>query len=101
VFAHYNAPYNLCFNSPWTTAVAEPIASKPARFGLTPSIVRGVLRMEDRGQMTGDRTELLDAAGRNVLALHAGANDVSRVAPGVYFVRAGAGQPTARVVIQR
>ena len=101
VFRHYNAPYDFCFNSPWTTAVAEPTTPEPVRSGRAPSIVRGVLRMEDRGQMTGDRTELLDAAGRNVLALHAGANDVSHVAPGVYFVRAGAGQPAARVVIQR
>ncbi len=103
VFRHYNAPDNLCWNSPWTTTVAEPVASKPARFGLAPTIVRGVLRMEDRGQMTGDRTELLDAAGRNVLALHAGANDVSRVAPGVYFVREAQAQAqaTRKVVIQR
>jgi hypothetical protein len=32
---------------------------------------------------------LLDAAGRRVLALQPGANDVSQLAPGVYFVRAG------------
>ncbi len=30
---------------------------------------------------------LLDAAGRRVLGLHPGANDVSELAPGVYFVR--------------
>jgi len=29
-----------------------------------------------------------DAAGRKVLDLHAGPTDVSRLAPGVYFVRA-------------
>jgi hypothetical protein len=31
---------------------------------------------------------LLDISGRKVLDLHAGANDVSRLSPGVYFVRA-------------
>jgi hypothetical protein len=30
---------------------------------------------------------LMDLSGRKVLTLHQGANDVSRVAPGVYFVR--------------
>jgi len=32
------------------------------------------------------RPDLLDMAGREVMALHAGANDVSGFAPGVYFV---------------
>jgi hypothetical protein len=34
---------------------------------------------------------LLDAAGRRVTNLHAGANDVRALAPGVYFVRDGGG----------
>jgi len=32
-------------------------------------------------------TSLLDAAGRRVLSLKPGRNDVSRLTPGVYFVR--------------
>jgi hypothetical protein len=52
-----------------------------------PTIVFGVLRLEDQRQETGERTELLDVSGRKVLDLHAGANDVSHLAPGVYFVR--------------
>jgi len=53
------------------------------------SIVRGVLTLaaEGSGQNTRHRAELLNAAGRKVLQLHAGANDVSRLSPGVYFVR--------------
>jgi hypothetical protein len=42
--------------------------------------------------------ELLDASGRKVLDLHLGVNDVSRLAPGVYFVRGpetGDGRPEA------
>lgn len=52
-----------------------------------PTIVRGVLRIGDRGQKTGDRAELLDATGHRVLELHPGENDVRRLAPGVYFAR--------------
>ena len=51
-----------------------------------PAIVRGVLRLGDRGPETGDRVELLDISGRKVLDLRPGANDVSHLAPGVYFV---------------
>jgi len=55
---------------------------------LMPMVVRGVLHLQaDSRQQTVDRAELLDAAGRKVAELHAGANDVSRLAPGVYFVR--------------
>jgi len=51
------------------------------------TVVRGVLLMEDRGPRTGDRAVLLDAAGRKVLDLHPGENDVRALAPGVYFIR--------------
>jgi hypothetical protein len=51
-----------------------------------PAVVRGVLIIGDRRQKTGDRAELLDASGRKVLDLEPGANDVSALAPGVYFV---------------
>ncbi len=94
VFRHYAAPYNFCWNSPWTTAVAEPVAPRPVRFGLVPSLVRGTLTL-------APAATLMDAVGRRVMNLAPGANDVSHVAPGVYFVEAAAGQPAARVVIQR
>jgi len=54
----------------------------------SPAIVRGVLRIGDRGQRTGDPTELLDAAGRKVLDLRPGPNDARHLSPGVYFVKA-------------
>jgi YVTN family beta-propeller protein len=41
------------------------------------------------------RPVLLDVTGRMVLDLHPGANDVSRLAPGVYFYRLVAGENTA------
>jgi hypothetical protein len=43
---------------------------------------------EARGEKREARSELLDISGRKVLDLQAGANDISRLAPGVYFVRA-------------
>ena len=46
------------------------------------TVVRGVLFL-----LRGSSTSLLDIAGRPVLDLHPGANDVSKLAPGVYFVR--------------
>jgi hypothetical protein len=54
------------------------------------SVVRGVLDLGvgDR-QNAGYRAKLLDAVGRKVLGLRPGANDVSRLSPGVYFVREG------------
>jgi hypothetical protein len=53
-----------------------------------PSVIRGVLFLQgDRGPGTGDRAALLDIAGRKLIELQPGANDVSRLSPGVYFVR--------------
>jgi hypothetical protein len=60
-----------------------------------PTIVRGILELpggsdfpvaKSRGLETSP-TFLLDIAGRKVLDLHPGPNDVSRLAPGVYFVQ--------------
>jgi hypothetical protein len=68
------------------------------------TVIRGVLRTVDSRQNTAHRAEpsdggrcgqLLDAMGRKVLALKPGANDVSRLKPGVYFVRAVSRQPSA------
>jgi hypothetical protein len=53
------------------------------------SMVRGVLVLGAVGpsQNTGNRAELLDISGRKVMEPHPGVNDISRIAPGVYFVR--------------
>jgi len=62
-----------------------------------PTIVRRVLFLQN-GDCTGERQTrasvglsplcaLLDISGRNALNLHPGPNDVSRLSPGVYFVR--------------
>ncbi len=53
------------------------------------SIVRGVLYLAKTGTVPPGGLSpllLLDATGRKVMGLRPGANDVSRLAPGVYFV---------------
>jgi hypothetical protein len=70
--------------------VAEPGSLKPqaADFALGPTVVRGVLVMPGaRVEKRESRGELLDLTGRKVLDLVSGANDVSRLVSGVYFVR--------------
>ena len=88
----------------------ENAKPQAARSKLLPTIVRGVLVLGAAGsrQQSVDRGDLLNSVGRRVAELHAGANDVSRLAPGVYFVRerlAVGGRPSAvtvrKVVIQR
>ena len=76
-------------------------------------MVRGVLRMGDSRQNTGaghnpipsgelglcPKPALLDACGRKVMDLVPGPNDVSRLSPGVYFVRPASG--VNKVVVLR
>jgi hypothetical protein len=66
------------------------VAETPPAGVLVPNagstIVRGVLFLpESRGEKREARCELLDVSGRGVLNLKPGANDVSRLSPGVYF----------------
>jgi len=79
------------------TGVEEELTSGGCRVTNGPTIVRGVLFLQN-GDCTGARSTrasvglspfcvLLDDAGRKVLDLSSGANDVSRLSPGVYFVR--------------
>jgi len=58
------------------------------------TVIRGVLVMPGLGTRSGlsdnpvmSRAALLDVGGRKVMDLRPGANDVSRLSPGVYFVR--------------
>ena len=72
----------------WGLGVQEPAASSsPARpFGAT--MLHGVLFLDKPQSSSPSASCLLDISGRQVLELRPGANDVSRLAPGVYFVRA-------------
>jgi YVTN family beta-propeller protein len=74
-------------------------SSKPAA-----TVVRGVLFLSGDCPRTGTvPSVLLDASGRKVMLFRPGPNDVSRLAPGVYFVREAQAQAQAvrKVVIQR
>lgn len=65
-----------------------------------PTIVRGVLDLgAGSRQNTASRVELLDVAGRKVLELKPGANEVRHLSPGVYMVRQAA--PFGRDVVQK
>ncbi|MFO7674854.1 MAG: aryl-sulfate sulfotransferase [bacterium] len=78
-----------------------PHAAGPAHA----TIVRGTLYLRPssyplpvgEGQEVRGRSLLLDASGRRVMALAPGANDVSRLAHGVYFVRSAPGVTRALV----
>jgi len=63
------------------------------------TVVRGVLFLRGASSRKPQATSLLDIAGRKVLDLHTGANDVRALAPGVYFVRDES--RTRKVVVQR
>ncbi|MFO7639406.1 MAG: hypothetical protein R6X14_08995 [bacterium] len=68
----------------WMIAVEEPGPTRPGPLARLPAVIRGSLFLPPG---PGTRAVLLDPAGRKVLALAPGENDVSHLAPGVYFVR--------------
>jgi len=51
------------------------------------TVIRGVLFLPSAASPELQAASLMNAVGRKVLTLHPGANDVGRLAPGVYFVR--------------
>jgi YVTN family beta-propeller protein len=67
------------------TGVREERQMRKVESGAT--IVRGVLEMPLTAYCSPLTASLLDISGRKVLDLKPGANDISRLAPGVYFVR--------------
>jgi len=77
---------------------------EPQAAGLKPqaTVVRGVLVLgaANSRQHTAYRAELLNIARRRVMSLKPGANDVSGLSPGVYFVREEP-QAVRKVVIAR
>ncbi|HTW91926.1 MAG TPA: SBBP repeat-containing protein [bacterium] len=85
-----------------TTSAAQeprpPATNRPPRIA---TVVRGALCLPATSSPKPQAaTWLLDATGRRVATLRAGANDVSWLAPGVYFVRvAQDGAQTVRKVV--
>ncbi len=86
---------------PSSSAVEERSKPQAASPKLRPTVLRSVLFLPEA--VSGGRSavsgRLLDITGRKVLDLHPGANDVRRLAPGVYFVSSPTDRGTARVVI--
>ncbi len=64
--------------------IAE-LAAPPAPRSSSPSLLRGVLHLPVSSFVIR-HSDLLDASGRRVLSLSPGPNDVSHLAPGIYFV---------------
>jgi hypothetical protein len=79
----------------------EELCSGPPVTSRVATIARRVLYLHS-AQFT-IHTSLFDMTGRQVMALRPGANDVSRLSPGVYFVQEAQAQAQAvrKVVIQR
>ena len=62
------------------------------------SVVRSVLWLPQASSRKPQAASLLDISGRKALDLKPGANDVSRLSPGVYFVREAQAQAQAQSV---
>jgi hypothetical protein len=75
--------------------VQEQPAAAEGRLSVTPTLARGCLRLPE-----GERAELLDAAGRRLMELNPGANDVHSLPPGVYLVRPESGRAATKVVVR-
>ena len=84
------------------TSIAEQPAA-PRNVQPLATVVRGVLFLPP--SRLSPPSSLLSIDGRKVLDLHSGANDVSRLSPGVYFVRETQArlraQATRKVIVAR
>ncbi len=90
-----------CFRIWFATNNPLAIAEQPTqqRIGEQPfaSVIRGVLLLPRCLGLSIPST-LLDIGGRKIMDLTPGANDVSRLSPGVYFVREAQAQAQAQAV---
>jgi len=75
-------PDNWVLDSCHTLGVEESPNPQATSYKPEPTIIRGVLYLP----RSSSTSRLLDISGRSVMALKPGPNDVSRLAPGVYFV---------------
>jgi hypothetical protein len=86
----------------WRIPVSSSGIAEPGRTGraappaLSATFVRGVLVLQG-GLYTGREASgvLLDVSGRAVAELSSGPNDVSRLSPGVYYLRSTGSGPSA------
>ena len=83
--------------------IAEEPVQQPVGVHPLATVIRGVLFLPISSSHKPQAASLLDISGRQVVALKPGANDVSALAPGVYFVREAQAQAQAvrKVVVAR
>jgi len=88
-------------NSP--AAIAEQPSQQPIGVPPLATVIHNVLFLAERPSSSQSASYLLDIGGRQVMVLKPGANDVSRLSPGVYFVREAQAQAQAvrKVVVTR
>lgn len=80
-----------------TAGAEEELESEPEPAKTAASIVRGVLSLSD-SPIRHSTPALLNSAGRKVMALRPGQNDVRQLAPGVYFVHSAIGTRQSALV---
>jgi hypothetical protein len=78
VLTDLGEPYGIAESRQLTAYSSRPI----------PTVVRNILFLPP-SSFRIHPSSLLDISGRRVRTLHSGANDLSRLPPGVYFIRAG------------
>ena len=83
--------------------VEEATNDEREAMNVLPTVVCGVLFLPESANHGPQATSLLDVSGRKVMSLRAGANDVSRVCTGVYFIREGRAQDRAmrKIILTR
>jgi YVTN family beta-propeller protein len=88
-FVANNGSSNVSVIRDSLAGVEEEPGPQTVSVGSQTTVVHGALFLpEANGDRRGAIGELLDIQGRSVMKLKPGPNDVSRLAPGVYFVRA-------------
>jgi hypothetical protein len=87
-----NNALHLPFRVGAGAGMAERPKLKPAEQVPEPTVVRGLLSLGPAGMTNGQvQMTLLDITGRRVMGLKPGENDISHLAPGVYYIRVNAG----------
>jgi hypothetical protein len=89
-----------CFKSA-TSGVEDSPKPQAASCKPEATIVRGALNLQPAIHNPQSEIALLDISGRKVLDLRPGANDVSHLAPGVFFVRERSAAGGARLAVRR
>lgn len=85
----------------YATGVEERREPQAMSHNREQTVVRGVLLLGEAPSRKPQAASLLDISGRHVLELHAGANDLGRLSPGVYFVPEAKARALRKVVVAR